>query len=219
MSASLRAILATLGLVAGLASCRPSESLLKAPYSDDFNRAELGPNWYPSGGHWVTRDGYAYSNGANNAPCFLKVTLPRDVVVEVDVMSETPDVDAKVELMTNGLAHASGYVFIFGGWSNKTSAIARLDEHGADRKDRQPTGAVGSRTYRWRIEKQGGSIRWLVDGVPYLSFEDRAPLDGPGHDRFALSNWQNRVRWDNLAIWPYADAPRVRTSTSAGMSP
>ncbi|MBI4822546.1 MAG: hypothetical protein HY791_40170 [Deltaproteobacteria bacterium] len=206
-------------LTLSLGACQPPETLAPVPFSDDFTRAELGPNWFPSGGHWTLRDGYAYSTGANNAPCFLRAALPKDVVVEVDVHSETAEVDSKIELMTNGRAHASGYVFIYGGWSNKISSIARLDEHGADRKEKKPTNAVGNRTYRWRIEKKGGSIKWLVDGRPYLSFEDPQPLDGPGHDRLALSNWQNRVRWDNLKIWPYADAPPVRTATTTEAVP
>lgn len=129
--------------------------------------------------------------------------------------ARTPIVDSKIELMTNGRAHASGYVFILGGWSNAISAIARLDEHGADRKERRPTGIPGAGPHHWRIEKEGGLLRWFVDGQLYLSFDDPQPLDGPGQDRLAFSNWQNRVRYDNLQIWPLADAPPIKTSTSA----
>lgn len=200
--------------VLGTAGCKKTvESVGSVPFSDDFERKELGANWYPSGGQWMIENGYAYSTGANNAPCFLKVSLPADVVVEVDVHSETRTVDSKIELMTDGRTHQSGYVFILGGWSNKLSVIARLDEHGDDRQVKGPTGVVGNRTYRWRIEKKGGDIRWLIDGEPYMTFTDPNPLDGPGHDRLALSNWQNRIRWDNLQIWPYDQAPPVKTST------
>ncbi|MEQ8272256.1 MAG: hypothetical protein RMA76_22930 [Deltaproteobacteria bacterium] len=203
--------------VLALFACKKkAESVGSLPYSDDFERAELGPDWYASGGQWMIENGYAYSTGANNAPCFLKVALPADVVVEVDVRSETRTVDSKIELMTDGRTHQSGYVFILGGWNNQISAIARLDEHGKDRVETSPTRVTGNQTYRWRIEKKGGDIRWYIDGKLYLTFNDPEPLSGPGHDRLALSNWQNRIRWDNLKIWAYADAPPVKTSTTGG---
>ena len=214
----MRSSLPALGvaLLMGLVACKKQpEAVKSAPFSDDFERAELGPDWFPSGGHWIVERGAAYSTGANNAPCFLKVSLPADVVVEADITSETPLVDAKLELMTDGRTHQSGYIFILGGWSNTISAIARLDEHGADRRERRPTNVVGERTYHWRIEKKGGDIKWYIDGQLYMTFDDPKPLDGPGHDRLALSNWQNRLRYDNVRVWPYADAPPVKTSTAA----
>jgi hypothetical protein len=211
-----------LALALALGGCKAESgtaSTVRLPFSDDFNRAELGPNWTVSGGQWRIRDNQVYSPGANNSPLFLGVELPADVVVEVDTMSDTPLVDTKVELMNNGRAHASGYIFILGGWSNALSAICRLDEHGQDRKVRQPTGAVQGRWYHWRIEKKGGALRWLIDGVPYLSFDDAAPLDGAGHNRLAFSNWQNQIHYDNLKIWAYAEAPPVKTSSAAGIAP
>lgn len=205
-----------LGALLALLGCKQKvQTSGSVPYSDDFERADLGDAWHASGGQWKIENGYAYSTGANNAPLFLKVPLPADVVVEVDVHSETPTVDSKIELMTDGRTHQSGYVFILGGWNNQASVIARLDEHGKDRVEKTPTGVVGNQTYRWRIEKKGGDIRWLIDGKPYMRFDDPAPLDGTGNDRLALSNWQNRIRWDNLKIWAYDDAPPVKTSTSA----
>ncbi|MEO1232854.1 MAG: hypothetical protein AAFZ18_28555 [Myxococcota bacterium] len=178
------------------------------PFSDDFDRPSLGELWRPTGGHWAIQDGSVFTSGAQNQPLFLEIPLPADFVMEVDVTSLTRDVDCKIELMTDGRKHQSGYIFILGGWKNTISAIARLDEHGRDRRERRPTGMTGEKTYRWRIEKKGGEIQWLIDGEPYLNFSDRAPLDGPGHDRLAFSNWLNQVKYDNLRIWPYDLAPR-----------
>lgn len=186
------------------------QDLADVPFQDDFERSELGPLWRPTGGQWMISEGTAFSPGAQNQPLFLEVALPADVVIEVDVKSDTNTVDAKVELMTDGRKHQSGYIFILGGWSNTISAIARLDEHGRDRREKRPTGVSGNRTYRWRIEKKGGEIRWLIDGAPYLEYSDPQPLDGEGHDRLAFGNWLNRIHWDNLRIWPYDAAPAVR---------
>lgn len=203
-------MLLVLGLGAGC-TVPPNDvkSLGEVPFSDDFERSELGEHWRATGGHWTVDKGAAFSTGAQNQPLFLEVPLPDDVVVEVDVTSDTRTVDAKIELMTDGRKHQSGYIFILGGWNNTISAIARLDEHGSDRVEKRPTGVLGNRTYRWRIEKRGGDIRWYIDGNLYLSFEDADPLDGSGHDRLAFSNWTNQVRWDNLRIWPAEAAPAL----------
>ena len=206
----------TFSALALLGACKREQPATKTvPFSDDFDRTELGSDWLASGGQWTIENGEIHTSGANNAPLFLKVALPKDVVVELDVFSETPLVDSKVELMTDGRTHQSGYVFVLGGWSNTISVIARRDEHGTDRQERKPTGVVGARWYHWRLEKKGGEVRWLIDGKPYLSFSDPEPIDGPGHDRLALNNWQNRLRFDHLRIYPYDAAPAVKTSSSA----
>ncbi len=182
--------------------------MAELPFEDNFDRKKLGDTWYNTGGQWMIDSNNAFTTGGNQAPLFLRINLPADVVIEIDVMSETTTVDCKVEIMTDGRTHSSGYVFIFGGWTNSISAIARLDEHGNDRRTKSPTGAQAKKWYRWRIEKKGGEIKWFVDGQPYLTFNDPEPLSGPGHNRFALSNWQNRIRYDNLKIWPYDKAPK-----------
>ena len=209
--------------------CKPPPSnVVAVPYADNFDRERLGEAWTRTGGHWVIESGTVLTTGANNAPLFLNAPLPDDVVIEVDIKSETSAVDAKLELMTDGRKHQSGYIFILGGWKNKTSAIARLDEHGRDRKAKSPTEVKGNRQYHWRIEKKGGEIRWYLDGDLYMSYSDPNPLQGPGHDRLALSNWQNQLRYDNLRVWPYDQAPprssktrreQSSVSTSAASAP
>lgn len=211
-------LLLTAGLLAAftVGGCKkgPPISSATVPFADDFERKELGTLWSITGGQWKIQDGAVLTTGANNAPLFLNVDLPDDVVVEVDVRSETPIVDAKIELMTDGHTHQSGYIFILGGWQNQISCIARLDEHGRDRKERRPTGVTGPRTYRWRIEKRGGELSWYIDGEPYMTFSDPDPLQGVGHNRLAFSNWQNRLTYDRLRIWRASEAPPiVRTST------
>ena len=207
-------------LFLAIAACkRPEVGVVTIPFADDFDREQLGESWFPTGGHWVIDNGAVLTTGANNAPLFLRAPLPNDVVVEVDITSDTSAVDAKIELMTDGRTHQSGYIFILGGWNNKLSAIARLDEHGRDRKTKSPTEVKGRTSYHWRIEKKGGDIKWFIDGRPYMTYSDPKPLEGPGHDRLALSNWQNQLRYDNLRIWPYEEAPPKPTPSHPSSQP
>jgi hypothetical protein len=208
---------------------RPAQpATVTLPYADDFSNPEtLGRDYWNTGGHWRTVNGELLSPGVKNNPLWLKASLPQDVAVEFDARSESPEGDLKVELFGDGLNHASGYVFIHGGWANRFSIIARLDEHGpslealrnkANGKDlvssgvfRRDTGMrvegrhspvqVG-RTYRWRIERRGSLIRWFIDGQPYMELDDPFPLAGKGHDRFGFSSWDAQLFFDNLKVEP-----------------
>lgn len=101
------------------------------PYTDDFSSPErLAENYTSTGGLWRIENGELKSPGVRNNPLWLKASLPQNVAVEFDVRSESPQGDIKVELFGDGSDHATGYVFIHGGWNNSLSIIARLDEHG-----------------------------------------------------------------------------------------
>ncbi|HZY02471.1 MAG TPA: hypothetical protein VFF02_03165 [Anaeromyxobacteraceae bacterium] len=175
-------------------------------YHDDFQRERIGPDWFAAGGQWRIRDGELWSPGVKNNPLWLRMRLPRDAAVEFDARSETgagPRAgDIKFEIFGNGRDHASGYVCIFGGWGNQISVIARLDEHGADRRERRDVKVVPGRSYHMRVERAGRELRWLVDGELFLTFDDPRPLEGRGHDRFGFSSWQADVFFDNLRIRP-----------------
>lgn len=170
------------------------------PFSDDFERAELGEHWFSTGGHWRIVDGWLYSPGVKNNPLWLQAKLPADVVVEFDVRAESIDGDAKFEIFGNGRDHASGYVGIFGGWKNSVSVLARLNEHGRDRKEIRTKKVEIGRTYRFKIERAGDTLSWHVDGEPFLSWKDDAPLKGPGNDRLGFSTWATDVYFDNLTV-------------------
>lgn len=181
------------------------------PFQDDFDRAEIGENWFASGGHWRIEDGVLRSPGVKNNPLWLKARLPDEVVIEFDVRGESADGDIKVEVFGNGWDHASGYVLIFGGWSNTISIIARLDEHGPvalqprgprDRVENRTVKVEKGRTYRFRIERAGGRLKWSVDGRLLLEYADPDPLRGDGHDRFGFSSWDADLYFDNLSVVP-----------------
>jgi hypothetical protein len=182
------------------ACSKKEEKLAPMPFSDDFERSDLGENWTGDPG-WRIKDGAAYSAGTSNRPLFLKAKLPDDAVIELDARSESPAGDIKLELYTDGKNHESGYILIFGGWNNTISCIARLNEHGHDRQElRQPGRVKMGQTHHMKVVRQDKVMRWYVDGKLLLDYYDSDPLRGDGHDRLAFNNWQSHLYFDNLKI-------------------
>ncbi|MCK5795842.1 MAG: hypothetical protein KAI47_01570, partial [Deltaproteobacteria bacterium] len=141
---------------------------------------------------------------------WLKRPIPHNAEIEVDVRSDSPDGDIKLEVWGDGESFsprggtylASSYVFIFGGWGNTISAICRLDEHGKDRKERRDVKVEKGKTYHWKISRKGKKIDWFIDGKPFLSMNDPAPLEGKNHAYLGFNNWASAITYDNLTIKP-----------------
>jgi hypothetical protein len=133
------------------------------------------------------------------------------VAIDLDVTSKSPAGDIKVELYGDGESFdpdkgsytSTGYVLIFGGWHNSLSVICKQEEHGAGRKaERSDTHVEPLRRYHFAITRRGGAIDWAIDGRPFLSWTDPEPLGGPGHEYFAVNDWETDVTFDNLSIRP-----------------
>jgi hypothetical protein len=201
-----------LGLaLAPLTACRAKVPLIDAPFTEDFQRAELGPTWNPTSDQYRITDGKLTVANAHNHPAWLRRRLPHDVVVEVDVLSKSPSGDIKLELFGDGESFdpdkgaytSSGYVLIFGGWSNSLSVICRQEEHGAGRKAaRSDIRVEPNRSYHFKIARQGGAIDWTIDGRPFLAWTDPEPLGGAGHEYLAVDDWEAELTYDNLTIRP-----------------
>lgn len=211
---------ATTGLVAAVvvlllagAGCKVKDPPpVTETWRDDFERTTIGGNYYKTGGGHRVQDGALSTKGSYNHPLWLRKKLPRDVVIELDAWSSSPDGDIKVELFGDGRSHATskgaytstGYVFIMGGWSNSKSILARGNEHGKEMSERtRPRVEVGKR-YHWKIQRQGNRLDWWVDDMstPFLSYEDPRPLEGAGHEYFGFNNWESDSWFDNLVITP-----------------
>jgi hypothetical protein len=196
------------------------ETTVSLPYQDSFSDfSTVKAHYFSTGGDWRVVNGELLSPGVKNNPLWLKASLPADVAVEFDVRSESKEGDIKVEIFGDGVDHASGYVLIHGGWNNSLSIIARLDEHGRSlstmqglrlplkpdsrmRVEASPYRVEVGRTYHWRIERRGGRLNWLIDGQPFMVFDDPFPLRGKGHDRFGFSSWEAQLYFDNLTVAP-----------------
>jgi hypothetical protein len=199
---------ANLALVHLLLRGDPPVSVAGPRFEDRFDRTAIGLDYFATGMHWRIANGELWAPEAKNNPLWLRMRLPRDVAVEFDARSETGSGDRtgdiKFEIFGNGRDHASGYVCIFGGWGNTISVIARLDEHGAERKERKDRKVAPGRAYHMRVERRGDLLRWYVDRELFMEYDDPRPLEGKGHDRFGFSGWAADLFFDNLRIDPLA---------------
>lgn len=181
----------------------------------------LGPNWTPiRTSAWRIENGKLCVQGAHNHPVWLNKVLPVNARIEFDAVSYSDDGDLKAEIWGDGKTYATGtsytnatsYLTILGGWKNSMQVLARLNEHGTDRKeihvdkdsdDPRQRAVNKGQVYHFKIERTDGkTIRWFVDGVEYLSWQDPSPLAGQGHDHFGFNEWEAKVCFDNLKITP-----------------
>lgn len=175
-------------------------------FSDDFERDRIGDDWSVGEGEggpgrWKIEDGWVHGENIKNDPLWLDRKLPKNVRIEFDARSESSKGDIKFEVFGDGRDHESGYICIYGGWGNKLDVIARLDEHGEDRKERSSEGVESGRTYRMAVERTDGTLEWYVDGELFMSYDDPEPLRGAGHRHFAFNDWTVPVEFDNVRVY------------------
>jgi hypothetical protein len=197
-----------------------SGPVLSDPFRDDFDRADLGQDWYATSSVWRITDGRLCGQGARNHPVWLKKRLPVNARIEFDATSASPDGDIKVEAWGDGRSYASGttyddatsYLFILGGWKNRFNVLARLNEHAQDRQqvrllpdseDPRTRQIVEGRSYHVEIERADGqTVTFTVDETPIHELSDPAPLKGAGHEHFGFNNWDVPVCFDALQVTP-----------------
>lgn len=181
----------------------------------------LGPNWLPMRTNaWRVENGKLCGEGAKNHGIWLNRTLPINARIEFDAWALTDDGDLKTEVWGDGKSYATGtsytnatsYLAILGGWRNTLQVLARLDEHGNDRKvipivketdDPRQRAVQRGQLYQFKIERTDGkTLRWSVNGVEYLTWNDPQPLAGQGHDHFGFNEWEAKVCFDNVKVTP-----------------
>jgi hypothetical protein len=171
-------------------------------------------------GIWRIEGGRLCGEHAKNHGIWLRRVLPVNARIEFDAISSSPDGDLKAEIWGDGRSYATqvsyvnatSYLTIFGGWHNQFHVLARINEHGTDRKeikvdpasdDPREKPAVAGQSYHFKVERSDGkTVRWWVDGNEMLSYADTAPLTGPGHDHFGFNDWEVKVCFDNVHVVP-----------------
>jgi hypothetical protein len=180
-----------------------------------------GPEWMStSPGIWHIEGGRLCGEHAKNHGLWLKRVLPTNARIEFDALTQSNDGDLKAEFWGDGRSFAkalsyndaTSYLTIFGGWHNKYHVLARINEHGNDRKeitvdpqsdDPRERPVVAGQIYHFKVERTDGkTIKWWVDGNEMLSWADTAPLAGVGHDHFGFNDWDVKLCFDNLKVVP-----------------
>jgi hypothetical protein len=191
--------------------------------NEDFNRPDLGPGWNPTSNAWHIEDGKLCVKGAKNHPAWFNRRLPKNARIEFDATPGSPEGDLKAEAWGDGRSvpagttydDATSYIAILGGWKNRFNVLARLNEHGQNRKelrllpgseDPRTQPIVEGRSYHVEIERgDGHTVRVTVDDTLFLEFEDSAPLRGADHEHFAFNDWDVPVCFDDLLVTPLPD--------------
>jgi hypothetical protein len=187
---------------------------------------EPGPDWVATGpGIWHVEAGRLCGEHAKNRGIWLKRVLPVNARIEFDAMSQSADGDLKAEYWGDGRSYATAlsytnatsYLTILGGWHNKFHVLARINEHGNDRKeitvdpnsdDPREKPVVTGQRYHFKVERTDGkTVKWWVDGNEMLSYVDSAPLAGAGHDHFGFNDWDVKVCFDNVRVVPLPSQP------------
>ena len=186
-----------------------------------LDRSNLGPNWVQMKTNaWRVEGGKLCVQNAHNHGIWLNRTLPVNARIEFDATGYTDDGDLKAEVWGDGATYATGtsytnatsYLAVLGGWKNTQHVLARLNEHGTDRKeirvdkdsdDPRQRPAQKGQTYHFKIERTDGkTVRWSVDGIDFLTWNDPSPLAGQGHDHFGFNEWEAKVCFDNVKVTP-----------------
>lgn len=198
----------------------PNDPPLTEVFEDSFERTTLGTDWRALSLGWRIVDGQLCGEKAHNRGLWLARRLPVNARIEFDAVSKVKDGDIKVEVWGDGVSGATGnsytnatsYLAILGGWKNSLHVLARLDEHGADRRllevdprsddERQRPVTIGQ-IYHFKLERTDGrTISWEVNDVGMHEIADSVPLVGLGHDHVGFNNWEAQVCFDNLKITP-----------------
>ncbi len=183
----------------------------------------VGPDWMvtsPPLHAWRIENGKLCGQNAKNHGIWLKRTLPVNARIEYDAITYSEEGDLKSEIWGDGVSaatstsytNATSYLAIYGGWKNKFHVLARINEHGDDRKeikvdptsdDPRQKAVVKGQQYHVKVERTDGkTVKFYVDDLEYLTFADGAPLTGAGHDHFGFNEWQVKVCYDNVKITP-----------------
>ncbi len=166
-------------------------------FEDKFERTEVGDSWSENA-RWNIKEGRLHISKDHNKGLWLLKELPDNARVEFDALSTTPEGDLKCEIFAAEPTHQTGYILIFGGWGNRINVIARLDEHGEDRKEERERRVERNKTHKFAIIRRGRSLAWFVDGKYLMTYEDNEPLKG---HYFGFNDWEAPVSYDNFKVF------------------
>jgi hypothetical protein len=172
--------------------CEPAwggedRELWKLAWEDDFNRAEVGDEWFQWMGESKIVDGRLYLWGG----CATLLTERRfqpDVMLEfiAEADRDKPACDLSAAVAADK-CYGWWHILAFGGRSNQVNQIYG---GGASIVDKSPSLLIEyGKKYKMTAVKEGTRLTYYVDGVKIIENDDPDPLGGPGFDRVGLITW------------------------------
>lgn len=185
------------------------------PFVDDFNRLDIGPNYWNSGGYARIENNELKSPGVKNNALWLQAAMPDNAAIEFDTRAATAEGDIRFEVFGDGFNHDSGYTFLFGAFNNQVTAISRLNERGPAFSP-DGIGRGGKEPEEMAVANR--SLKELQDNGTYGPDSDfRMERPGlrvvPGHMyHMRIEGKDNTLRWyiDNQLVLELNDKYRLR---------
>ena len=111
--------------------------------------------------------------------------------------------DLNLTICGDGRDLGSGYSFIFAGWNNQKTALLRRSEIVAETTASQfliqkGNGPHSGHWFHLRAQKKGTHLRFYVDDVLALGYEDPEPFPG---GRIAFWTWGNGMLLTRVRVW------------------
>ncbi len=190
----------------------PSEELLKAQhdesfqlhpaewhlaFSDDFQRAEPGPEWEVKRGTWTVEEGCLTTRGEGTIIMTQSFPGLQKIEFEATVMPNPGISDVSPFIQADTNKTQSGYFLRFGGNYNKDSGIVRKGETVQESKRVIEAG----KTHQVVAEYDGTQVRLTVDGDVVAAFSDNHPLIGDGHDRIGFYTYEGIIKIRNVKVY------------------
>lgn len=165
-------------------------------FSDDFKRAELGPDWKVISGNWSVENGCLVTKGGailttRKFPGLQKVAFDAVVAPNPGVSDMSPFIHAGSKGM------GSGYLLQFGGNYNKASSIQRM---GKKMRDSQIVIETG-KTQSIIAEYDGINVRLKVNGKDVAAYPEKKPLLGAEHEQIGFYVYEGAVKISNLKVY------------------
>ncbi|MGC8861343.1 MAG: hypothetical protein ACP5R5_01060 [Armatimonadota bacterium] len=186
-------------------------------WQDDFNRDEVGQDWYVCRGKASIRDGRLLLEGAG-ATIVTERRFAADVRIEFDAEAQpgVPPCDLSATIAASK-EFGYGYLYAFGGANNRVNQLLGPGVHLVDQKPGlliEP-----GRVYHIVAQKEGKRFTCTVDGTTILDASAEDPAGGPGFDRVGLVTWAGMLA-DNFKVYertlPHPDTPDYPTALPRG---
>lgn len=160
--------------------------------ADDFERADIGPDWKTLRGKWTVANGTLRCNDVSFLGLAKKVKAP--VRIEYDARSQHPgDLTAFWGNERDG--YQGGYFMGFASNGNTANKILRLGE---DVASNEKPNATPGKWHHIIAQVIGNRVQLIVDGELVLEYTDPKPLTAP--DMPGLIAW-GAGEFDNVRIY------------------